>query len=204
MIHHGVTLYEDAKLMNRVQFQKGYSLPAFFQRYGSEEQCMEALLQARWPQGFVCPQCGHHQASTFQRGQQLLWPCQACRVQISLTAGTLMADTTLPLRPWWLAIYLVTQAKNGIAALELARQLGVSYQIAWRLKHRLMSAMNAQEATRQLSGLIQIDDAYLGRERAGGTGEAQRDNTIPFVAAVSTDQGRPIHLRLYGPAHVSP
>ncbi|MBD8871200.1 IS1595 family transposase [Rhodanobacter sp. DHB23] len=182
--------------MNRVQFQKGYSLPAFYAHYGSEEQCVQALLQARWPQGFVCPHCGHDQASTFQRGQQQLWQCQACRVQTSLTAGTLMADTKLPLRQWWLAIYLVMQAKNGIAALELARQLGVSYRTAWRLKHRLMSAMNDQEATRQLDGLIQLDDAYLGGERAGGPGEPQWTNKVPFVAAVSTERGRPIHLRL--------
>jgi hypothetical protein len=107
-----------------------------------------------------------------------------------------MADSKLPLRLWWLAIYLVTQSKNGIAALELGRQLGVCYRTAWRLKHKLMAVMADREADRRLHGLVQIDDAYLGSERPGGPGEPQWANKIPFVAAVSTDKGRPIHMRL--------
>lgn len=183
--------------MNRVQFQPGLSLPAFFKRYGTEEQCLQALLRARWPRGFVCPRCGHRQATVFTRGRQPLWQCKSCAAQTSLTAGTLLAHTKLPLRIWWLAIYLVTQAKNGIAALEMARQLGVCYRTAWRLKHRLMSAMADEEASRQLTGLVQIDDAYLGGERQGGPGEPQWSNKVPFIAAVSTDRrGHPLHLRL--------
>nr|WP_237651234.1 transposase [Xanthomonas translucens] len=86
--------------LNRIQFQKGLSIPAFLSRYGSEAQCVEALVQARWPDGFVCPQCGHSHASRFERGRQHLWQCARCRVQTSLTAGTPMADTKLPLRVW--------------------------------------------------------------------------------------------------------
>ncbi|MDX6081474.1 IS1595 family transposase [Xanthomonas campestris pv. incanae] len=73
-----------------------------------------------------------------------------------------MADTKLPLRVWWLAIYLVSQAKNGIAALELARQLGVCYRTAWRIKHKVMAAMANREHSRRLAGQVQIDDSYRG------------------------------------------
>lgn len=156
---------------------------------------MQALQRVRWPEGFVCPRCTHRQASLFQRGSQRLWQCQSCRTQTSLTAGTALAQTKLPLRLWWLAIYLVTQAKNGVAALELARQLGVCYRTAWRLKHKLMAAMADQEARRQLTGLIQLDDAYLGGERPGGEGQPQWANKIPFVAAVATRKGRPLQAR---------
>jgi len=183
--------------MNRVQFQPGLSLPAFFKRYGTEEQCLQALIRARWPHGFACPHCGHGEASIFTRDRQRLWQCKVCQAQTSVTAGTLLASTKLPLRVWWLAIYLVTQAKNGIAALEMARQLGVCYRTAWRLKHRLMSAMADAEVARQLTGLVQLDDAYLGGERGGGPGEPQWDNKIPFVAAVSTNErGYPQYMRL--------
>jgi ISXO2-like transposase domain len=106
-----------------------------------------------------------------------------------------MADTKLPLRVWWLAIYLITQDKNGVAALELARQLGVCYRTAWRLKHKLMAVMAERESRRQLHGLIQVDDAYLGGERPGGKGEPQWANKVPFIAAVSTAEGRPEQVR---------
>jgi ribosomal protein L37AE/L43A len=183
--------------MNRVQFQPGLSLPAFFKHYGTEEQCMQALLRARWPGGFICPRCSQTEATVFARGAQRLWQCKSCATQTSLTSGTLLAHTKLPLRIWWLAIYLVTQAKNGIAALEMARQLGVCYRTAWRLKHRLMIAMADEEASRQLTGLIQIDDAYLGGEHPGGPGEPQWSNKVPFIAAVSTNSlGHPLHMRL--------
>ncbi|WP_355603622.1 IS1595 family transposase [Xanthomonas cannabis] len=181
---------------NRIQFQKGLSIPAFLSRYGSQAQCVEALMQARWPNGFVCPQCGYTHASRFERGRQQLWQCTRCRVQTSLTAGTPMADTKLPLQVWWLAIYLVSQAKNGIAALELARQLGVCYRTAWRIKHKVMAAMADREQSRRLEGEVQIDDAYLGGERAGGPGEPQWRNKVPFIAAVSLQHGRPHYLRL--------
>ncbi|WP_369933329.1 IS1595 family transposase [Xanthomonas tesorieronis] len=177
--------------MNRVQFQRGMSLPQFLQHYGTEEQCVSALLRNRWPDGFVCPRCGQRAASQFQRGHQRLWQCRQCRAQTSLTAGTVLADTKLPLRLWWMAMYLLSQAKNGISALELMRHLDVCYRTAWRIKHKLMAAMAEREGQRQLAGWVQIDDAYLGGERARGSGAEQWTNKIPFIAAVETRQGRP-------------
>jgi ribosomal protein L37AE/L43A len=181
--------------MNRVQFQRGLSLPEFIARFGTDAACAKALQRARWPQGFCCPCCGQTAASQFVRGGQRLWQCTGCRKQTSLTAGTPLADTKLALRIWWLAIYLVTQAKNGIAALELSRQLGVCYRTAWRVKHKLMAAMMERESGRLLNGLVQVDDAYLGGERSHVANGKQWENKVPFVAAVSTRQGRPMHVR---------
>lgn len=182
--------------MNRVQFQPGLSLRRFLERYGSEAKCERALMAARWPDGFVCPKCGARKCSQFRRGAQLLLQCRSCRRQTSLTAGTPMAATKLPLKVWYLALYLLTQSKNGIAALELTRHLGVCYRSAWRIKHKLMEVMCKREEGRRLSGLVQIDDAYLGGERSGvPQGQAQWVNKVPFVAAVSTDQGRPRYVR---------
>ena len=181
--------------MNRVQFQRGMSIPMFVSRFGSEAQCVRALIAARFPRGFICPRCSHDAAIRFERSGQLLWQCQRCRTQTSLTSGTPLAGTKLPLRVWWLAIFLVTQAKNGIAALELGRQLGVCYRTAWRIKHKLMAAMADRESGRLLTGLVQIDDANLGGERSGVPNGKQWENKVPFIAAVSTQDGRPLHVR---------
>ena len=77
------------------------------------------------------------------RAQTLLPACRnvfrtRCRHQVSLTAGTVFANTKLPLTRWFLAMYLLTQSKNGLSAMALGRQLGVSYNTAWSLKHKLM------------------------------------------------------------------
>ncbi len=127
--------------MNRLQFQKGLSLPDFLQQFGTEEQCAAALEPARWPDGFHGPQCGGTRHSVLKGGSRKTFQCSHCRHQTSLIAGTLFQGTRLPLTLWFLAIYLISQAKTGMSALALSRQLGVSYPTAWRIHHKLMQSM---------------------------------------------------------------
>ena len=129
--------------------------------------------------------------------QRKLWQCIRCKQQVSLTAGTLFDNTKLPLTTWFLAIYLLSQSKNGISALDLKRQLGVSYNTAWRLKHKLMQTMRERDDSQPLRGIVEIDDAYLGGETSGGKRGRGAERKTPFVAAaqVSAD-GRPERLRL--------
>ncbi|WP_295455800.1 IS1595 family transposase [uncultured Thiodictyon sp.] len=151
---------------NRVQFQKGLSLFAFQEEYGTTTQCVAALFAWRWPAGFVCPACAQSTGYVEVRTRGLL-QCKHCRHQTSVTAGTIFAYTKLPLTVWFLAMYLLTQQKNGISALELKRQLGVSYPTAWSIKHKLLQTMLERDADRQLTGVIAIDDAYWGGECHG-------------------------------------
>lgn len=182
--------------MNRVQFQAGLSMAEFLQRYGSEAQCAEALAAARWPDGFRCPHCGETRHTTFTREARKYWQCHRCRAQTTVTAGTIFQATKLPLRLWFLAMYLLTQAKNNVSALELKRHLGVCYKTAWLVKHKLLQVMSEREARRQLDGRVEIDDAYLGGERSGKRGRGS-ENKVPFVVAVQTsDDGHPLYLRL--------
>lgn len=178
--------------INKVQMQPGLSMVEFMQLYGTESQCEQALAAARWPQGFVCPFCRCRLHTTFQRDGRALWQCQRCRHQTSVTAGTVFDSTKLPLTVWFLAMHLLTQAKNNVSALELMRQLGVSWRTAWRIKHKLMAVMAEREARRQLSGRVEIDDAYLGGERPGKRGRGS-SNKIPLVMAVSTLDDRKPH-----------
>ena len=179
---------------NATQFQKGFSLPAFFQKYGTEEQCKKALFDWRWPRGFVCPECGHTHHCLLHTNR--LYQCYRCHHQTSLTSGTIFADTKLPLTTWFLSMFLVTQTKNGISALELMRQLDVSYGSAWSIKHKLMQVMKEREDNQPLDGIIQMDDAYWGSERHGGKRGRGAPHKLPFVAAVATSEARhPIAMR---------
>lgn len=178
---------------NTVQYQRGLSLPEFFDQYGSQERC-EGLVRAwRWPDGFICPRCKCCWHSEFRRLQRLYFQCSGCRYQCSLVAGTVFESSKVPLTSWFLAMHLMTQAKNNVSALELKRHLGVSYPTAWLLKHKIMEVMTLREADRQLTGRVEIDDSYLGGEVQGGKAGRGSPNKIPFVAAVqTTESGQPV------------
>lgn len=181
----------------QIQFQRGMSIPEFLSSFGTEAQCAEAVKQARWPAGFHCPRCAAAEHYVVGHGARKLFQCNGCRHQTSLTAGCVMEHTKLPLTTWFLAIYLISQAKTGLSALALKRHLGVSYPTAWLLHHKINRAMAQQDSTHRLSGAVQLDDAYLGGERTGGKVGRGSENKVPFVAAVSVDsQGRPLFIKL--------
>jgi hypothetical protein len=182
---------------NRIQFQPGMSIPEFLRSFGTEAQCAQAVKQARWPDGFRCPRCGTADHYVVGHGARKLFQCNGCRHQTSLTAGSLMEHTKLALTTWFLAIYLISQAKTGLSSLALKRQLGVSYPTAWLMHQKINRAMASQDRTHRLGGAVQLDDAYLGGERAGGKSGRGSENKVPFVAAVSvTDRGHPMYLKL--------
>lgn len=175
---------------------RGLSEAAFRQRYGTEEQCRQALFALRWGRGWTCPKCGHGRHAALAR--RALLQCNRCRHQLSLTAGTIFHATKLPLTTWFQAIYHLSQSKGGISSIELGRRLGVRQPTAWLLKQKLMQAMATRETVKpKLAGRVEIDDAYLGGERSGGKRGRGAAGKTPFVAAVeTTPEGRPRRLRL--------
>lgn len=183
--------------MNRIQFQPGLSMPEFQRCFGTEEQCAAAVAAARWPNGFACPRCGTTAHCAIRHQGRRLLQCNACRHQTSLTAGTLFACTKLPLTTWFLAMYLLSQAKTGLSALALKRQLGVSYPTAWLMHHKILHAMAEREQLHRLDGQIQLDDAYLGGERSDSSTGRGTTGKTPFVAAVSVNAaGHPLFVKL--------
>ena len=179
--------------INQVQFQKGLSMAEFMERYGTQDQCEAALIASRWPDGFICPDCGVREHSSFRREGRRYWQCSACRQQFSVISGTVFESTKLGLNLWFLAMHLLTQSKNNVSALELKRHLGVCYKTAWLLKHKVMEVMRVREESRQLTGRVEIDDAYLGGELTGGKSGRGSENKVPFVAAVqTTESGQPV------------
>lgn len=149
-------------------------------RFSTEEACREYLAKLRWPEGFVCPRCGHGYAWPLARG---LFQCAACNVQTSVTAGTILEGTRKPLSLWFRAMWYVTSQKNGVSALGLQRVLGPgSYETAWVWLHKLRRAM-VRPGRDRLQGAVEVDESYIGGERHGGQGRGALGKTLVLVAA---------------------
>src|SRR5271156_5116482 len=131
--------------------------------FADDAACRDYLARLRWPEGFRCPLCQGADHWVTARG---LCHCRACGRQTSVTAGTLFADTHLPLRLWFEALWHVTSQKSGASALGLQRVLGLgSYRTAWNLLHKLRRAM-VRPGRERLQGIIEVDEIFIGGPRA--------------------------------------
>jgi transposase-like protein len=179
---------------NKVQFQKGMSERQFVERFGTEEQCRDTVFAWRWPNGFKCPRCQGEVYSEIK--SRRLYQCSGCRRQVSLTAGTIFHASKLPLTDWFRAMYHISQCKNGISALELSRRLGVAYNTAWMLHHKLMQVMVDREDRAPLAGHVHLDDSYIGGARSDGTTGRGASGKTPFLAAVQiAGDGKPHRVK---------
>ena len=134
------------------------SRAAFEARFPDEASCARHLAAKRWPDGFVCPACGHDRGWGLKR-RRASWECAACGKETSVTAGTIMHRSHLPLKTWFMAVHIVTSHSNGISALQLQAQLGLgSYKSAWLLLHKLRRAMVDPDRS-LLEDLVEIDEA---------------------------------------------
>ena len=161
-------------------------------QFVDEAACRQYLAKLRWPEGFVCPRCLHRLAWLTARG---LYHCQQCDLQTSVTAGTLFADTNLPLRLWFEAVWHVTNQKYGASALGLQRILGLgSYRTAWNWLHKLRRAMVRPQRDR-LAGAVEVDEVYIGGERPGKRGRGAAGKALVLVVA-QAEGGRIGRIRL--------
>ena len=152
----------------------------FRERFATEEACKAYLEALRWPNGFVCPQCGGSRAWAMQRA--LYW-CRDCDYQGSVTAGTLFQDTHKPLRLWFEAMWYVTNQKSGVSALGLQRVLGLgSYHTAWSWLHKLRRAM-VRPGRDRLTGVVEVDEVFIGGERPGKRGRGAAGKALVIIAA---------------------
>ena len=111
---------------------RGRSLAEFQQEFPNDESCAVFLFERRWRDGFVCPSCGERRAALLKTRSRL-YECLVCGRQTSVTAGTIMHRSKLPLTAWFWAAHLMTTHSNGMSARQLEDQLGVTYKTAWLL-----------------------------------------------------------------------
>ena len=154
---------------------KHYSWAVDLIKFASEQACLTYLENIRWPRGVRCPKCGSRKISNFTTPEstrskkyiskrtgeakdwkipaRTLYQCldSACRCQFTAKTGTVFNDSHLPLRKWFLAIALVISSEKGMSALQLKRELGVGYQTAWYLCHRIREAMEESAAVLDLT-----------------------------------------------------
>jgi transposase-like protein len=151
----------------------------FIKRFPDETHCREYLFALRWGNHFHCPKCNH---TDFWTVNSILYTCKVCRHQTSVIEGTIFQDTRKPLMDWFIAIWWVTTQKNGASAEGLQQVLGLkSYETAWTWLHKIRSAMVVQSRTK-LSGLVEVDDAYIGGESEGKRGRGAENKTNIAVA----------------------
>ena len=159
------------------------------EKFATDEQCLAYLQQMRWPDGVIrCPECGSKEIKRVERSPEKLgknarrwfFLCgeKTCRNQFTPTSGTLFHDTHLPLIVWFHAIAIMLNAKKGISAKQLQRDLGIGgYKTAWYLNHRIREAMR-EGSVPLLGGIVEIDETYLGGKQRGHKGKLKNKDLV--------------------------
>ncbi len=163
------------------------TLSNFNKQFKTEKECERYLFNIRWPKGYVCARCDERQYSVIK--SRNLYRCKKCRYQVSLTVDTVMHRTMTPLIVWFWAIFLLACDKRGHSALSISKELGVSYWVAWTLLQKIRHAMGQQDKKYKLRGIVELDEAYFGREqRDGKRGRGTEKSKV--LVAVSTDESK--------------
>lgn len=171
------------------------NLAKLTEQYSNEDKAREFFEKERWPEAPICPHCGvigesfklEPQTNGKTHVRKGVWKCGACREQFTVTVGTIMEDSHIPLNKWLLAFHLMCASKKGMSAHQLHRMLGVTYKSAWFMAHRIRHAMAEEPLSSLLTGTIEMDETYIGGKRrisvpqAAPRGERPKDNPGPFA-----------------------
>ena len=141
------------------------NLNAFLDKFGTDESCRTHMQGVRWPDGPTCPRCGSVDDAVEVSTRPGLYRCRPCGKQFTVTVGTALEGSHLPLRTWYLAMYLMLSTAKPISAMSLSRHLGLQYRTCWHLLHRLRAMLSSGEAL-PLSGVVEADESYIGGKAA--------------------------------------
>src|SRR5436305_7597139 len=169
-------------------------------RFGTDEKARAYLEEIRWTDGVVCPHCKNadhkriwqikaNQAAKIRAG---LYHCAKCDKQFTVTVGTIFEDSHIPLRKWLVAWYLLCSSKKGISSLQIQRMLGLgSYRTALFMMHRIRYALAHPAFTKQLTGVIEMDETYIGGKHKGhGRGPHSGNKTCVVSLVERGGKGR--------------
>lgn len=160
---------------------KPQTIAQFFRQFPDDETCLEHLFNIRFGQGYECPLC--ERASNWYRIKaERAYSCQWCGHHLHPTVGTPFQQTRTPLQLWFYAIYLFTTTRNGVAAKELERQLGVTYKTAWRMASLIREHMADVDDDAPLGGFtkqVEIDETMVGGYKAGDHGGKIMTEIVP-------------------------
>lgn len=165
------------------------------QRFSTPEAAREYFEQLRWPNGPVCPHCGNAEkariykvtANAVKKIREGLYKCAECREGFTVTVGTVMEDSHIPLHKWLIGFYMMCASKTQVSALQLQRQLEIgSYRSAWFLCHRIRYALKDADPANLLQGTVEADETYIGG-RVRGKGRGYKKNKMAVVSLLERD-----------------
>jgi transposase-like protein len=164
--------------------------PAFTNEIAARE-AIEAVL---WPHGPACPRCGSFDRIGKVDGKSArpgLYYCGECKRQFTVTVGTIFERSKVPLSKWWLAIHLMASSKKGMSAHQLHRNLGVSYQTAWFVEHRIREAMRSGSLAPMggAGGIVEADETFIGRKE-GSIRRRGHGHKNAILSLVDRDSGQ--------------
>jgi len=145
----------------------------------TEKQARKYLENIRWPDGVTCAYCDDENVCKLggKAGELGQYKCRACLKKFTVTVGTIMHASHLPLVKWILAFHLVCSSKKGMSAHQVHRTLGIKYQTAWHLCHRIRHCMKDDPIANSLSGVVEVDETYVGGKRKGKRGRGAGGKT---------------------------
>ena len=170
--------------------QKPMTILEFQEKFSTEDACREHLYQMRWGEGFGCPKCGA-KGEPFQIVSRNLYQCKQCNHQASVTSGTVMDRTKVPLRKWFWAMFLMSHDKRGCSAMQVGRELDLPYSTAWLLCHKIRSAMGERDTQYVLDGYVEVDDAFFGGPSDNGKRGRGTDKSVVLVGVSLDEKHRP-------------
>ena len=161
-----------------------------FQRFPRQEDCIEHLELVRWNHVPTCPYCNSTNSTPMSKESR--HHCNNCKTSYSVTVGTIFHHTHLPIQKWFLAVSLILNAKKGISARQLSRDLHVNKDTAWRISMKIREAMSQKWQRDLLTGVVEMDETYVGgKPRKGKDNDLKRgrgsQKKIPVVGMVERD-----------------
>src|SRR5579859_6392349 len=121
---------------------KPKTLQEAIRHFKDEQTCIDAVGALRWPNGPVCPKCGHNEQ--YYLATQRRWKCKQCKKQFSVKVGTIFEDSAVPLEKWLVALWMLVNCRNGVSSYEVGRAVGITQKSAWFVLHRLRLALQTK------------------------------------------------------------
>ncbi|MCB2083345.1 MAG: IS1595 family transposase [Sphingomonadaceae bacterium] len=168
---------------------KHLTIAQFFAKFPNDEVCLNHLFEVRFGQGYTCPSC-ERPSNWYRIKAERAYSCQWCGHHLHPTVGTPFEKTRTPLQSWFYAIYLFTTTRNGVAAKELQRQLGVTYKTAWRMAGLIRQHMADVDGDKLIGGEgkeVEIDETLVGGATTGGGRGNYRSNKTVVLGMVERD-----------------
>ena len=160
-----------------------YTIKNLRSDFPNDEACLDFIFKNRWPKGLTCPNC--EKKDFYPVKGRKSYACK-CGYQVSPTEGTIFHKSSTPLTLWFHAIFLMSQSKNGVAAKELERQLGVTYKCAWRISKQIRLLMSDDNDPLGGNEIVELDETYIGGKAKGKRGRGAAKKT-PVFGAVERD-----------------